>query len=303
MRVGISLTSFHAVDDVRAGAQRMIERARAAEAARLDSLFVGDHHAMPAPYYQNTAMLGRLLAEWGERPAGALYLLPLWHPVLVAEQVGTLASIARGRFILQCAIGPDDAQFPAFGVDARKRPSRFEQSLDLLRRLWAGERVSSDGHWSIRDARIAPLPPEPVEVWIGAMAEPAIDRAARLGDGWLASPALAPEAAGRQLAFYRERCEAHGRPAGTPAIRRDIYVGETPDEAHATAERVLTSGYRGFPRDAVVVGDAAQVAEAFAELGRLGYSDVIVRNLVSDPERALASTERLGAVREQLARA
>ena len=78
----------------------MVARARAAEAAGLDSLFVGDHHVTPRPYYQNSPILGRLLAEWGERPCGALYLLPLWHPVLVAEQVGTLAAIARGLHVI-----------------------------------------------------------------------------------------------------------------------------------------------------------------------------------------------------------
>src|SRR5262245_45898732 len=186
MRVGISITSAYDVADPREGARRMIDRARAAEAARLDSLFVGDHHSTPQPYYQNSAIMGRLLAEWGDRPFGALYLLPLWHPVLVAEQVGTLASLGRGRFILQCAIGPADRQFSAMGVDPKERPSRFEQSLDILRRLWAGEEVSSDGRWRFERARIAPRPAEPVEVWIGAAAPPAIDRAARLGDGWLA---------------------------------------------------------------------------------------------------------------------
>ena len=79
-------------------------------------MFVGDHHNVPVPYYQNVPMLGRLLAEWDERPAGALFLLPLWHPVLVAEQIGTLASIAQGRFIMQCALGGGDEQFDAFGV-------------------------------------------------------------------------------------------------------------------------------------------------------------------------------------------
>jgi alkanesulfonate monooxygenase SsuD/methylene tetrahydromethanopterin reductase-like flavin-dependent oxidoreductase (luciferase family) len=162
MRIGISLTSAHATQDPRAGARWMIERARAANDAGLDSLFVGDHHATPIPYYQNTAILGRLLAEWGERPAGALYLLPLHHPVLVAEHVGTLASIARGRFILQCAIGPDDNQFPALGLSARTRPSRFEASLALIRALWNGETVNSDGPFAVREARISPRPPEPV---------------------------------------------------------------------------------------------------------------------------------------------
>ena len=68
-----------------------------AREAGLDSLFLGDHHAVPVPYYQNVPMLGRLLAEWGDRPAGALFLLPLWNPVLVAEQIGSLAAIAAGE--------------------------------------------------------------------------------------------------------------------------------------------------------------------------------------------------------------
>ena len=61
MRVGISLTSNHAVKDPRDGARWMIERAAAARQSGLDSLFVGDHHATPAPHYQNVPILGRLV--------------------------------------------------------------------------------------------------------------------------------------------------------------------------------------------------------------------------------------------------
>lgn len=300
MRLGISLTSVYPVRDPRDGARYMIERARAADRADLDSLFVGDHHATPAPYYQNTPILGRLLAEWGERTAGALYLLPLWHPVLLAEQVGTLASIARGRFVLQCAIGPRDNQFAALGVDPRHRPSRFEEALDILRRLFAGEEVSHSGRWRFERARIAPVPPEPVEVWIGAMADAAIDRAARLGDGWIAPPGLTPEAARRQLEHYRERRESHGRPGGRATIRCDVYVGESEAEAAATGGPIVERGYRGFAPEGTVIGGPERVADAFATLAELGYDDVIVRNLVPDQEHALASIERLGEVRRRI---
>src|SRR5438093_12955087 len=137
----------------------MVERAAAAPAARLDSLFVGDHHGTgPVPYYQNSSILGRLLAEWDERPAGALYLLPLWNPVLVAEQVGTLAALAKGPFVLQCAVGGGDDQFRAMGVPLAGRGAVFEHHLGVVHRLLAGEEV--DG------ARVAPTPAEPFEVWI-----------------------------------------------------------------------------------------------------------------------------------------
>ena len=303
MRVSISVQSAYNVADVREGARRMVDRARAARDARLDALFVGDHHATPRPYYQNTAILGRMLAEWGDRPAGALYLLPLWHPLIVAEQVGTLASLIEGRFILQCAIGPADAQFPAMGVPARQRPSRFEQSLSILRRLWAGETVTTGGEGSrfeLHEARISPCPPAPVEVWIGASAPPAIDRAARLGDGWLAAPGIAPAAAAEQLRLYREACERHGRPLGVCAIRRDIYVGETAAEAEALTAKLIARGYRGFPPEALIVGDVERVAAAFAELAAMGYDEVVVRHLVQDPAQVLASIGRLAEVRRRL---
>ena len=302
MRIGISLTSAYAVKDAREGAQRMIGRARAASEAGLDSLFVGDHHATAVPYYQNSAILGRLLAEWGDAAYGALYLLPLWHPVLLAEQVGTLASIAPGRFILQCALGPADEQFSAFGVSPKQRPSRFEESLGLLRRLWEGETLDHDGRWTLRGARVSPCPPEPVEVWIGAIAQPAIERAARLGDGWLASPHLTPQAAARDLERYAQACEKAGRARGVAAIRRDIYVGESDDEAASTAGAVLERGYRGFPDGAAIVGGPESVAERFVELRDMGYDEVIVRNLVPEQDPALWSIRRLQRVRELMDR-
>jgi alkanesulfonate monooxygenase SsuD/methylene tetrahydromethanopterin reductase-like flavin-dependent oxidoreductase (luciferase family) len=222
MRVGISLTSNHPGVKERQGARWMIERAAAARRAGLDSLFVGDQHVSPTPYYQNTPMLGRLLAEWDEAPFGCLFLLPLWHPVLVAEQIGTLAAIAQGRFIMQCGLGWGEARFAAMGANIRTRPSAFEEALDIVRRLLAGETVSSSQRFRITKASLALRPAESVEVWIGASAPPAIDRAARLAEGWIASPGLSPEEARAQADFYRERCAAYGRQPGAIVLRRDI---------------------------------------------------------------------------------
>ena len=204
MRVGISLTSnYPGIADPRQGARWMIERAAAARRAGLASLFIGDQHASPTPYFQNTPMLGRLLAEWGEAPAGCLFLLPLWHPVLVAEQIGTLAAIAQGPFIMQCGLGWGEARFAAMGANMRTRPSAFEEALDIVRRLLAGETVSASRRFRITDASLALRPAGPVAVHIGASAAPAIDRAARLAEGWIASPGLTPEAARTQADFYR----------------------------------------------------------------------------------------------------
>jgi alkanesulfonate monooxygenase SsuD/methylene tetrahydromethanopterin reductase-like flavin-dependent oxidoreductase (luciferase family) len=299
MRVGISLTSNHPdAKDPRRGACWMIERAAAARRASLDSLFVGDQHVSPTPYYQNTPMLGRLLAEWGEAPAGCLFLLPLWNPVLVAEQIGTLATIARGPFVMQCGLGYGDARFAAMGANMRTRPSAFEQALDIVRRLLAGETVNSSGRFRIVDAHLALQPAEPVEVWIGASAPPAIDRAGRLAEGWIASPGLTPDEARVQADVYRERCAAYGKGPGAVVLRRDIYVGESSSEAQTVLQLALSRGYRGMPPEALIAGSVEEVAERFHAFGQIGYTDILVRHLTNDQPNAL---ERLAAVRAALA--
>ena len=304
MRVGISLTSnYPDVKDPRQGAHWMIERAAAARRASLDSLFVGDQHASPTPYYQNTPMLGRLLAEWDEKPAGCLFLLPLWHPVLVAEQIGTLAAIARGPFTMQCGLGWGDARFAAMGANVRTRPSAFEEALDIVRRLLAGETVSSSGRFRIAEARLALRPAEPVEIWVGASAPPAIDRAARLAEGWIASPSLTLDEARVQADMYRERCAAYGKRPGAIVLRRDIYVGESSSEAQTVLQHALGRGYRGMPADALIAGSVEEVAERFHSFEQIRYTEILVRHLTNDQPKVLASLERLAAVRAVLARA
>jgi len=278
----------------------MIERARAAREAGLDSLFIGDHHATPYAYYQNTPMLGRLLAEWGDKPAGCLFLLPLWNPVLVAEHVGTLASIASGRFIFQCAIGGDERQFAAMGAEFKFRPSAFEEALASVQRLLRGETVSGTRRFNFKDARIGLLPPEPVEYWIGGRAEPAIDRAARMGDAWIADPGLTLEEAKSQLAYYLDRCRVHGRKPTAIAIRRDIYVGESDQEADETASAVIERGYRGFSPQVLTIGGVDTVARSLRPYAEAGYTDVIIRHITLDQSKVLGSIGRLADVRKAL---
>ncbi len=302
MKVGISLTSNHPdAKDPRQGARWMIERAAAAYRASLDSLFVGDQHVSPTPYYQNTPMLGRLLAEWGDAPAGCLFLLPLWHPVLVAEQIGTLAAIARGPFIMQCGLGWGDARFAAMGANIRTRPSAFEAALDIIRRLLAGETVSTSRRFRIAEASLSLRPAEPVEVWIGASAPPAIDRAARLAEGWIASPSLTPDEARVQADIYRERCAAYGKAPGAIVLRRDIYVSESSSEAQTVLQHALRRGYRGMPAEALIAGSVEEVVERFRAFGQIGYTDILVRHLTNDQPKVLASLERVAEVRAALA--
>jgi len=245
-------------------------------------------------------MLGRLLAEWHNKPAGALYLLPLWHPVLLAEQIATLAAIMPGRFIMQCGLGWDPAQSAGMGVDMTKRAAMFESSLEVMQRLWAGETVSEDRFWHIRDARIAPLPANNVEVWVGAGAPAALHRTARMAEGWIATPSLGRAAAAQQLNQYRQACAEYERTPRAVAIRRDIFIGDDQTQAQRFKQRMIDKGYRGFAEEAILAGTVATVAAEFAALAELGFTDIIVRNMSSEQSEALATIERLAEVKQVL---
>ncbi len=276
----------------------MLERGRAAHAAGLAGLYVGDHHATPVPYYQNSPVLGRLLADWTDRPFGALYLLPLWHPVVVAEQIGTLAALGTGTFVFQCAIGGGEDQFGPMGIDLGERVRRFESGLTIISALLAGEEVDdADGPWGIRNARISPTPAEPVQVWIGGAGSKALARAARMGDTWYAGPELTDEVAAEKLAEYL----GHGVDPPCRPLRRDVYVGADEADVARVREPLDQNGYRGFDLSAIVTGTVEQVAERFVSLGEKGFDEIVVRQLARDQGDAVASIERLAEVIEVVA--
>jgi alkanesulfonate monooxygenase SsuD/methylene tetrahydromethanopterin reductase-like flavin-dependent oxidoreductase (luciferase family) len=299
MRLGVSLKSTYAVDDPRRAAAMMLERGRLAEQAGLDSLFVGDHHGVPIPYLQNSPILARLLADWTGTTTGALYLLPLWHPTIVAEQLGTLAALTESRIVLQCAIGGAD-QFAVMGQQTGDRVRRFEIGLDIVKRLLAGETLDAvDSPWGPITGSISPVPEDQVEVWIGAEADAALDRAARMGNAWYGGFAPPVELVATYQR-YLDRCAHHGTTPSCSPVRRDVYIGTDEDDVTRVVDPVIAGGYRGMNPASLVTGTVGSVVDQIGRLGELGFTDVILRQLADDQRDAVASMERLGDVRAQL---
>ena len=160
--------------------------------------------------------------------------------------------------------------------------------------------MSSSRRFRVAEASLALRPADPVEVWIGASAAPAIDRAARLAEGWIASPGLTREEARVQADLYRERSAACGRQPGAIVLRRDIYVGGSSSEAQAVLQHALGRSYRGMPAEALIAGSVDEVAEQFRTFRKIGYTDILVRHLTNDQPKVLGSLERLAAVRAAL---
>jgi alkanesulfonate monooxygenase SsuD/methylene tetrahydromethanopterin reductase-like flavin-dependent oxidoreductase (luciferase family) len=300
VRVGISIGTTFDVSDYQVGPRLVLEQALAAARAGLDTLSLGDHHSTgPTSYVQNVPMLGRILAEWDTRPAGCLFLVPLWHPVLMAEQIGTLAALASGRFIIQAGLGGGSDQFRAMGVRLGDRARLLEEGIVTVQALLKGDPADS-ASWGITGARIAPLPPEGTEWWIGGSVPAAIDRAARLGDCWYGNADLTPATAATALDIYREACARHERQPVRIPIRKDVFIAESAAAAEKLGDELLRSGYRGLERAAVAYGDPDGVAEQLSLFGDLGFTDVIIRTMPAPARAAILSVELAGEVRVRL---
>ncbi len=302
MQLGVSIASAHPQADPVDGARHIIERARVARDADLDSLSLGDHHATPFSYFQGVPMVGRLTAEWDtSRPIGCLFLLPLWNPVLVAEQVGTLAALCEVPFVVQTGIGSGAQQFAAMGADPTRRGGDLDESIKVIKALLAGETVSND-RFGFHDAQVNPRPPRPVEWWIGAGSPGPLERAAREGDAWYAGPDVTPGTAPALLDVYHNACLHHAR-IPRAVVRKDVIVLRDGDRAAKLGDELVAAGYRGMHRDAVVCGGIDQVVEELAPFRRLGFEQIVVRSMMGISQaEALETLELCGEVRAHLAR-
>lgn len=265
----------------------MIERAQAAYRAGFTSLTIGDHHNMGVPYAQNTPMLGRLLAEWPDRPAGCLFLVPLWNPVLMAEQIGTLAAMHPAPFIVQTGIGYGEEQFRAFGADLRTRGRVLEDTVAAVKAMLAGDIVDSEG-LDLVGGRVGLIPDGPVEWWIGGSVERAIRRAAAIGDAWYAGPGLSAELGAAMVQLHRD---AGGNRV---ILRKDALVLDDGDAAHRLADDLVASGYRGLTKDVLLVGSPDEVAAELGTYEAAGFDEIIVRCMSVPQDAAIETLSLLG---------
>ncbi len=155
----------------------------------VDHLCVGDHVSFfVGAGSDGLITAASMLAAQAELPVYVgLYLLPLRHPVPVARQLATLAQVAPGRLTLGVGIGGEDPhEIEICGVDPRTRGRRMDECLQILRGLAAGTPVTFEGtFFSMQDALIVPAPCPPIPLIVGGRSDAAVNRAARLGDGWL----------------------------------------------------------------------------------------------------------------------
>ena len=195
MRYGLLVANLGSYSDPR----KVVQLAQTAENAGWESLLIWDHLGFvwgpPAadPWVTLAAVVAstsKLLVGTGITPT------PRRRPQVLAHQVATLDVLSGGRVVFGAGLGGVPSEFSAFGEEdaPRIRAEKLDEGLDLLRRLWSGERVEHRGnHYAVNGVTLAPPPiQQPLPIWIGGNSARARARAARF-DGWFADTSTAEQ--------------------------------------------------------------------------------------------------------------
>ena len=294
-----------------------IEQAVFAEQLGYDSVWFTEHHFLPDGYLPAFQPLAGAIAARTTRVrlSTDIAILPLYHPVRLAEELAVLDNLSGGRIEFGIGMGYVPDEFRAFGVPYANRVSMTEEGIEILRRAWSDGPFSFHGRrYDLDDLNVFPKPVQPggPPLWIAAVRRAGALRAARLGTNLLPqtsrSEVLDPwleavRAAGRDPAEHRV------------GIIRSFLVTDDPERDWAIwkpAERYRMSVYRDMMRatpddygrgwgdgdaipQTVFVGTADEcVAELLSYLDTYGFTDLTMSGLPPgvDPDFMAANLER-----------
>ena len=287
-------------DDIGARFEEVMEQARTADALGFDSITATSHFSTP-PFqsFQQVPMLARLSAEAPNvRLNAGIVLLSLYTPLEIAEQFATLDVMTGGRIIFGAALGYRGVEFKAFGAPINRRGKRFEENLIAIKRLWTEDSVNMKAeHFELVGASCLPKPlqdPHP-PIWIGANADVAIERAARLEDCWYINPHNRIGTIQRQMEIYRKALDKAGKPFPDELpMRRELFVARTREEALRICGPYIEKKYAAYHS----WGQDRQMPEGDNDLGG-DFEDLLGdRFLIGSPdevaEQILALQESIG---------
>ena len=233
---------------------QIVDLAEQAEALGFDSVWVGDS-VLARPRFEPLTTLAAVAARTQRVRLGTAVLLPvLRQPVVLANQVANLDLIANGRLILGVGIGGNNPavarEFAACGVPIARRVGLFEETMELMRRLWTEPEVTFQGrYFQVQSVRLGlrPLQQSGVPLWLAGSGDNALRRVLRLGDGWLPISS-SPDAFKTDWDRLQALGQEMGRDAGE--LHRCLYttLNVNPDVVQAERElRAFIENYYGIP--------------------------------------------------------
>lgn len=270
---------------------QLLDLARAAEEMGFDGVLVSDHLFHPEklasryPYAPDgappfgpgvefpepfTAIAAMAAVTRRLRFATGIFNLPLRHPIAVAKSVATAARLSRDRVVLGIGSGWMKEEFDQFGVDFGSRGARCDEAMTVVRALLAGGMTEHHGRFFDFDRlEIAPVPRQPVPIWVGGTSAPALRRAGRLGDGWIGSGHALADVPALMHTLAR-----HRREAGREGVPFDVVVPLVEPLTGETCRRLAEAGVTAtvsWP-PAYVLGRPGDVAEMRGVLERFAES-------------------------------
>jgi alkanesulfonate monooxygenase SsuD/methylene tetrahydromethanopterin reductase-like flavin-dependent oxidoreductase (luciferase family) len=266
------------------------EEIEEAEGLGYAGVWLSEHHFVDDGYLPSPLVVAAAIAACTERMriGTNVLLLPMHHPLRVAEDAAVASLVSGGRFVLGVGQGYVEHEFEVLGFNRKHRPSLFEEGVEVIRRAWEEGRTGYEGkRWRFEDLPFGPCLERRPPIYIGALADTAIDRAARMADGFLTSAAWGTG----NVETYRKVQEAlarHGRAdEDFPYVASGVaYVREDSERARSEVAPAIAyqrSRYaewatdRGRPKPEPIrpedllweryfVGDPDEVADGLARL-------------------------------------
>src|SRR5690348_4371864 len=283
----------------------------------MHSAWIGEHHFSTLGVLSCPDLVLAYVAARSKRIrlAPAVTVLPLHHPIRVAEQWATLDLLSGGRVDFAAGRGYDRREYLPFHVSFEDNQGIFEEGMELVRELWAAEgRISHHGrHYSFDDVRITPKPVQrPIRSYVASFSKPSIELAARLGCGLVVAPFAAAMSYGglKQVAdLYKETCRAAGKEPGRLICSYFTHFADNKEQEMAQRARQIRY-YKecvipAFPADAktapasyrymvemterlhtvkpedltensVLLGSAQQITDTLKKAEQAGFDEVIL---------------------------
>lgn len=301
----------------------MLRKVEAAQRAGFKYLTIGQHFLyQDFRWFQPIPLLARLAAELDDdvRIGTTVLIGPLHHPVQLAEDLATLDVITKGKLVVGIGTGYLEHEYEVFDRPYKKRYSLLEEQIDLMTQLWTQDRVTFHGKfWQVEDrpTHLHPIQKPRPPIWLGAMKEQGVRRAARHGDVWTITPQQTLDQLDDLVDLYVAERRALGLPLNKLPLRRELQVADTFDQAlddFASVARVKYVSYAGQGmglldkerveheflenvKDHVLLGSGEQVRQQITDIaGRLPIGPLLVRPHWPgmDAEQTRAYLERVG---------
>ncbi len=295
----------------------ILDEAVYAEAVGLNSAWIGEHHFSTLGVLSCPALvLAQVAARTAHiRLAPAVTVLPLHHPIRVAEEWASLDMLSGGRVDFAAGRGYDRREYGPLGVSFEDNQAIFAEGMEVVCRLWAADGpISHHGrHYRFDEVAITPRPVQrPIPSYVASFSDPSIELAARLGCGLIVAPFAAAISYGglRQVRErYEAACARHGHRPGRLLCSYFLHFADTRAEEEAArarqiryylecvipafpgdpatappsyryfigmVERLRQVGPADLTENSVLIGSSARIADTLQQVAAAGFAEVIL---------------------------